>query len=97
MRGTRMSQEMPNFLAARALVYAGMALDPSNARAGVATYLLEAGPMPPTPRDLALARLHRALDGGAFEHPCESSSSGHTPGKSGSCARCHAPHSFRQL
>jgi hypothetical protein len=50
--------------------YTGMALDPNNARTGVARYLLGVGPMPPpTPQDLALARLHRALDGGAFEHP----------------------------
>jgi hypothetical protein len=50
-----------------------MALDPNNARAGIVGYLLGAGPItpmpPPTHQDLALARLHRALDGGAFEHP----------------------------
>jgi hypothetical protein len=52
------------------LVYAGMALDPDNTRAGVAKGpLLGVGPMPPpTPQDIALARLHRALDG-AFQQP----------------------------
>jgi hypothetical protein len=44
-----------------------MTLDPNNARAGVARYLV--GPVPPTPQDLILARLHGALDGGAVEHP----------------------------
>jgi hypothetical protein len=42
-----------------------MALDPDNAHTRVAKYLLGIGLMP-TPQDLALARLHRALDGGAF-------------------------------
>jgi len=42
----------------------------NNACTGVARYLLGVGPMPSsTPQDLALAQLHRALNGGAFEHP----------------------------
>jgi hypothetical protein len=64
-----MSKEIPIFLAALALIYTGMALDPNTACAGVARYLLGAGPMLPPTQDLALAQLHRALNGGAFEHP----------------------------
>jgi hypothetical protein len=33
-------------------------------------YLLGLGPMPPPcPQDIALAQMHRALNGGIFEHP----------------------------
>jgi hypothetical protein len=51
-----------------------MAPDPNNAAINpcteVARYLLGIGPMPPpTPQDLALARLCTALNGGAFKHP----------------------------
>jgi hypothetical protein len=52
------------------LLYTGMTLDPNNACAEVARYLLGVGAVPPpTPQDLVLARLHGALDGGALEHP----------------------------
>ena len=38
--------------------------------AGMAGYLLGLGAMPPPrPQDIALAQMHRALNGGVFEHP----------------------------
>jgi hypothetical protein len=77
-----------------------MALDPNNARAGVARHLLGAGPMPlPAPQNLVnvLAQLHRAHDGGAFEHPWNANLPLQTLAKSRSCATCHAPHSYRQV
>jgi hypothetical protein len=68
-----------------------MTLDPNNACAEVARYLLGVGAVPPpTPQDLVLAWLHGALDGGALEHPWNANLrlQATPPGKSGPCARC---------